>query len=359
MQSVVIHKIYEGETDYLSEALHERLKIALKHDSVTIEGFRYVSGIGVVADGDYEIAWITTMLDYPIAKASFKVEVTPYDNFNDNCQTCEEATQLNLVDDTITSIYESIDEGTTVYYNVFANDTICCKPIRAIVRTTNSLYVYRAEIDETTGVITIEMNPTAPSATNANLLTYRVTCPNGSYDEADVFGNVSGSEESCEAPGSLDAGPVTENEATPNWFDLPTPLPLSYNYALYKSDNLFIIIHSGNTTDTSVHFDDLEAGVCYTFFVQSVCESGTSDFINIEFCTPSAGTQCGVYNIIYNDGSGNRGHSTTITFLNCLGEFENKIIFNLGNTLICALEDSPGNPVSIIGATEFEYFGPC
>lgn len=358
VQSVIIRKVYETETDWLPEQWHERLKIALKHDNVTIEGYRYLGGVAV--DGDYDIAWQTNMLDYPLAKAAFKLEVTPYNYTNDNCQTCEEATQLALVDDTITGTYESLDEGSTTEHNVFANDSICCKPITAEIVTINSTYVDSAEIDATTGVVTITLHSTTPSGSNINLLTYRVTCPNGSYDDADVFANVSGSEESCEAPPNLDAGTITANGATPNWFGMLEPLPVSYNYSLYLSSDLLNPVDSGNTTDISVEYTDLQAGTCYTFFVQSVCESGTSEFISIEFCTPVGESNCGRYLATYNNGSGIPGGDIIVfSYINCSGNMQNDFITNMQSKLICVLEDSPGDPVQITGVTSYEYVEPC
>jgi hypothetical protein len=36
--SAVISKTYQGETDFLPEKLHERIVVALSHDTVNIEG---------------------------------------------------------------------------------------------------------------------------------------------------------------------------------------------------------------------------------------------------------------------------------------------------------------------------------
>lgn len=245
-------------------------------------------------------------------------------------------------------------------YNVFANDSICCKPITAEIVSINSLYVDSATIDSGSGIVEIILKSSTPSGTNVNLLTYRVTCPNGSYDDADVFANISGSEETCLAPGSLDAGTISATGATPNWFDLPDPLPESYNYQLYLSSDLFNPVDSGNTDQTSVNYTDLEPGTCYTFFVQSVCEGGgTSEFISIEFCTPDAEVSCGLYEVSYNDGSGERGPFTTVTYINCAGDEVSTIVFNMSFKPLCALESSPGSPVYITGSTSVEYIQPC
>jgi len=360
VQSVIIRKVWDGETDWLPQDIHERLKIALAHDTVVIEGYRYVSGVGVVAEAEYNIEWPTNMLDYPLGKAAFKVEITPYDVTNDNCQSCEEATQLSLEDDTITGVYDSIEEGSTTEYNVFANDSICCSPVTAEIVSVNSLYVESATIDASSGIVEIILHDTTPSGTNVNLLTYRVTCPNGSYDDADVFANISGSEEACLPPGTLDAGPLGTNSAAPNWYHLPSPLPVSYNYQLFLSSDLFNPIDSGNTDQTSVEYDSLTPGTCYTFYVQSVCEGGgTSEFVSFEFCTEGESEGCGLYDIMYNDRSGDPGHFTFIEYTNCAGDFATLKMHNLTTRTICALETSPGNPVHVVGGTLITYVGPC
>ena len=359
VQSVIIRKVYETETDWLPAEWHERLKIAIKHDNVTLEGYRYLGGVAV--DGDYDIAWQTNMLDYPLAKASFKLEVTPYNYTNDNCQTCEEATQLALVDDTITGLYESLGEGSTTEHNVFANDSICCNPITAEIVTINNTYVQSAEIDSTNGVVTITLHPTTPNGNNVNLLTYRVTCPNGSYDDADVFANVSGSEESCEAPQQINEDSITAEGATLSWVGLPDPVPLSYNWSLYEADDLINPIDSGNTTETSIALEGLNPGTCYVFYLQSVCEGGgTSEFITHEFCTPVGEGNCGRYLVSQNDGSGEHGGGVVVfSYINCSGNPQNDFITNMQSKIICALENSPGSPVQITGVTAYEYVEPC
>lgn len=360
VQSVIVRKVFDGETDWLPAEIHERLKIALAHDNVTIEGYRYLTGVGVVAEAEYNIQWNTALLDYPLAKADFKVEVTPFNVTNDNCMSCEEATQLALEDDTITGPYDSLEEGSTTEYNVFANDSICCSPFTAEIVEINSLYVDSATIDAGSGIVEIILHATTPPGTNVNLLTYRVTCPNGGYDDADVFANVSGSEEACLPPGALDAGTVSETGATPNWFDLPTPLPDSYNYNLYLSSDLLTPIDSGNTNQTSVNYTNLTPGTCYTFYVQSVCPGGgISEFISIEFCTGGESESCGSYQVTYNNGSGNPGDFTFFTYMNCLGENKVQKMQNLTSVIICALQTEPNSPVNITGDVFYSYLGEC
>lgn len=360
--TVILKKVYDGIVDWIPKEIHERLKIALSHDSINIESRHYVGG--VYEDGDYQVAW-SDFLDYPIGPASFKVAVTPYDFSNFNCQTCEEALQLSLQDDIITGAYESIDEGDTVTYNIFSNDSICCFPVVAQVMTTDPDYVETATIDPSTGLITIKIKDITPNGNNINLLTYRVTCPNGQYDEADVFANISGTDPvvPCSAPNFLDAGAITEDEATPNWgWTLGAPANVdTFDYILAKADNPALAIDSGNTSEFSRHYDDtlLDPGTCYIFSVRSVCDDlSTSDWININFCTNVSDTHCGQYSVYWSDGTGGTDFRL-ITYRDCANNVHDLSITNNQMRIICALEYSPGDPVEILGATEVAYLGPC
>lgn len=272
--SSVIRKVFEGETENLPKEIHERLVIALKHDDVTVEGKYYLGGVSL--DGDYDIDW-NKFLDYPLAKAAFKVEVTPFDYSNDNCQTCEEATQLTLEDDTFP---DTLNEGQTYDLNVFGNDSICCKPIIAEIITFNSLFVSSATIDASSGIITVDMQAELPTATNANLLTYRVTCPNGSYDEASVFANVSGTAVECLSPINLQIISITDSYAQATW-DAPTPAPVAYRWELYLASDLLTPILTGDIIDLYADLDSLTPSTEYRFYVRSTCVDDISEFIYI------------------------------------------------------------------------------
>lgn len=351
--SAVVRKVYEGETNYLPEAIHERLKIALMHDDVTIEGQRYLGGVSV--EGDYDIDW-QRFLDLPIAKAEFKVQVTPFNYSNDNCQTCDEATQLSLDDDTITGAYESLEEGLEYQYNVFANDSICCSPVTAEIVTINSLYVASATIDALTGIVTITMKATMPSATLANLLTYRVTCPNGSYDDADVFGNVSGSEEACEAPSSLVIDSTSETEAEISWSAVAGAT--EYDWQLFIASDLFNPVQTGSTATSSVSLTGLTPGTEYVFYVLTDCGEGdTSPYSNIPFETTGESVGCGMYEVFIFGGE--PFQYTEITHMSCSGNLVTAFVPNQSSTTICSMETAPGVPVEITGADDIQYLGPC
>lgn len=83
--SSVTKKEYLGFTELLSEAWHDRIKMALSHDNVNIWSLRYSGGIS--KNGNYEIEW-PDFMDYESAAAKFKVLATPYNWRNSNCANC-------------------------------------------------------------------------------------------------------------------------------------------------------------------------------------------------------------------------------------------------------------------------------
>lgn len=356
--SAIIFKTFEGETDNLPKEIHERLIIALKHDDVTIEGRYLITGVSL--DGDYEIDW-NKFLDYPLAKGAFKVQVTPFNYSNDNCQTCDEAAQLNLDDDTFP---ETLDEGQTYDHNVFANDSICCSPVTAEIVIYDSAYIASAYIDATTGILTVTMQASMSPSSNTNLLTYRVTCPNGGYDEADVFGDTDGTvpPPTCNIPTNLLIQNIDETTATIDW-DQPMGA-LSYNWQLYLASDLITPVQTGTATtaDNQAILTSLTPGTDYVFYVQSVCDGGsTSGFVNIPLSTDGEPQQgCGQYKIC--NGNLNGSEAASVSYLNCSGNYVNTFLLHLECKFICALENSPGDPVDIfagVGDVSIEYIEPC
>jgi hypothetical protein len=350
--SAVVRKTYEGETDQLPEKIHERLKIALLHDAVNIEGDRYVGGVSV--EGDYAIDW-QRFLDFPLAKAEFRVQVTPFDFSNSNCQTCEQATQLSLVDDTFP---EPLDEDTEYTINVFANDDICCSPITAEITAINADFLASASIDPLSGIVTIQTKTPLDIANGVNLLTYRVTCPNGGYDEADVFGDINGSIEACLAPLNLQITDITSESATATW-EAPAPAPSNgYTWQLYNADTM-ALVDSGSTMGLTVPLTGLSEDVNYIFYVAGDCGDEQSNNVSAEFSTEISSSSCGKYRLFYNDGTGDRGNFTDVIWLNCNGVEQTFHLGNMASIIVCALEDSPGDPVDIVGATTVTYLEPC
>lgn len=352
--SSTIRKVFEGETDNLPRELHERLVIALKHDDVNIEGKYYLGGVSL--EGDYDIDW-NKFLDFPLAKATFKVEVTPFDYSNDNCQTCDAATQLNLQNDLF---QETLDEGQTYEINVYDNDSICCSPITASIVKIDSAYISSAVIDEISGVITVIMKSTIDPALNVNLLTYRVTCPNGTYDEADVFGDTNGTipPPSCPTPTNLQIVSTTETEATITWDNMSGAL--LYFWQLYLASDLITPISSGGHVTNNLVLNSLTPGTNYVIYVQTNCGSGgSSGFANASFTTEGDDEGgCGQYQLYNNDFPTNYA---IVTYIDCNGNEQNIHVQGSTSVLICALQNSPGDPVSIFsnGSVDINYFGEC
>jgi hypothetical protein len=339
VQSAVIRKVFEGETDNLPKEIHEKLIVALSHDDVIIEG-RYLS-TGVSLDGDYDIDW-NKYLDYPLAKASFKAQVTPFNYSNDNCQTCEEISQVVCVDDNI----GTIDEDETVTVHVLANDSICCSPVTISLVTYNTDYLDSCIISGTD--IIIHTKPSLPDANSIVLVTYRAQCPNGSYDEANVIGNINGTDPApvCLAPTSVALVSLdSDTSATFNW-SAPSPEP-SCGYHWKVTNGFGVLISEGDTVDTNVQVTGLPSNALFLrFYVRSNCCSLDSNYAGpvIFNLPPPSGTEnCGQYSIENFDLSAMH----YVTYIDCNGNSQEAYV-SPGNTVfICALQNSPGDPIQI------------
>jgi hypothetical protein len=82
----VTKKEYLGTVDYINEAYHEKIKIALSHDTVLIYSDVYNGGLR--KNGGYEIEWQELPGYSTEAPAKFKGFATPYLVRNDNCAVC-------------------------------------------------------------------------------------------------------------------------------------------------------------------------------------------------------------------------------------------------------------------------------
>lgn len=353
-QSIIIKKTYDGETDYLTELLHQRLVIALSHDTVNIESDKYLGGVSL--DAEYQIDW-TVFLDYPVAKGGFKIRVTPFSATNSNCQTCDDAAQISLVDDTFPS---DVDEGAIETINVFTNDSISCYPFVASITTFNPTYVDSASIDAN-GLVTIQMKTPLPINSNVNLLTYRVTCPNGGYDEADVFADVNGSIVVCGEPYDI-VGNADEDSIPLSWTPPATPPGDGYQWEIYDTSNLGTPVQTGTTATPNVTITGLDPATHYYFYVKSVCSPGNeSGFVLAGFTTasPPGSGSCGFYRVWWNDGTGDTTVGNNVTYLACDGTYHTVFVFNNKSRLVCAAQLSIGNPTDVVGATLVEYIGTC
>lgn len=360
VQYAMIRKVYEIETDYLPEPLHERFVIALMHDHVNIEGERYFGGI--VVEGEYEIEWIE-FLDFPWAKAKVKVNVTPYPMLNSNCQTCDEASQIHLADDTFPT---TLEENTEYTLSVFDNDTINCFPVTAEVTSFNTAYIESASITNE-GVLTLTTKSLLPALTLKKLVTYRVTCPSGVFDDADVYANLNGAVEvSCLQPASLEqTGDIAEDSATMTWGEPVSGPPADgyeWKYALQTSPAT--IEETGTTTATTLALPAnpdllLDPNTTYIFYVRAICDLGAStysDWVDVTFITAAQTNICGRYNI---QAFGVSGINKNVTYIACNGNLTTIKLQPFKKRKICAQQNSPGHPVSIIGADLIQYISEC
>jgi hypothetical protein len=348
--SGIVMKTFEGETDNLPKEIHERLIIALKHDDVTIE-CKYLA-TGVSLDGDYEIDW-NKFLDYPLAKASFKAQVTPFDYSNDNCQTCEDVSQVVCVDDDL----GTINEDDTITVHVLENDSICCSPVIISLVTYNSDYLDSCIISGND--IIIHLKPSLPDTNNVVLVTYRAQCPNGAYDEANVIANINGTDPTpvCLAPSNISNTSVTDTTAGFSW-TAPSPAPsCGYHWEVFQGVSL---IASGDVSVTSTNVTGLSASTEYTFSVRSNCCSLDSNYGNVVFSTnpPDNTESCGQYQLFY---ARFFAFYIRVTYLDCNGNQQDVIIHGGETKLICALQSSPGAPVQIIAEDDIEitYIDLC
>lgn len=357
--SVIVRKTYELETDYMPEKWHQRLKIALAHDIIVLEGEKYLGGIS--QDGDYNIEWPDGVLHYPTAKGGVKVQVTPFDASNANCQTCEEAAQLDLQDDEATGLYgEALEEDQDYTVDVAGNDSICCYPAVFSLVSFNSDYLTSASIDPATGELSIHTGTDLVSANGITLATYRVTCPNGSYDEAVVTGDIEGSIEGCLAPESLtlDGSAFDQIEAT--WVEA---VPGStYYWEIYEgSSPVGSPLQSGSITNNNITVVGLDSNTQYYFQVRTTCAESNSNFIgdSVFTSTETPEEQCGSYEVCYA-----RPFYTgfiNVGYINCDGDPDTSSIPNNSCRIICMLQSSPGNPLSFTGGAfvTINYLGLC
>lgn len=356
VQSVIIRKVFEGETENLPKEIHERLLIALSHDDVTVEGRFLLTGVSL--DGDYDIDW-NKFLDYPLAKAAFKAQVTPFNYSNDNCKTCEEVSQVVCVDDNIGTVNE--DETVTVH--VLENDEVCCKPVVISLVTYNTNYLDSCIISGTDIIIHTKLS--LSDANGINLVTYRAQCPNGSYDEANIIGDIHGTSPapSCLAPinpvvVSLDS----DTSATFSW-TAPSPAPSCGYHWIVTNHTGLIVLASGDTNSLSVQVTGLPSDQICGFSVRSNCCSLDSNYagpIIFNLPPPSNTQSCGQFEVFYSDFPANFG---IVDYIDCNGSQQSFFVQGSTSILICALQTSPGAAVQIItsGSGDFTitYFGLC
>ena len=352
----VIRKRYEGETDHWPEKLHERFKIALSHDHVTIEGEKYVGE--AVQDGDYTIDW-PDFLDYPFAKAQFYVFATPFDASNSNCGSCEDFTQVVANDDIIE--YD-VPENHQISMSPLDNDDICCDPATISIVTANPTYVESVMLVEETNSVIINTKASFASQPNVVLVTYRVQCENGQYDEANIIANMVGTmEPPCESPTALVVSATSTTAVALDW-EAPTNPPASYEYRLYIPPDFGVPVQTGTTVDTELNLGSLEPGTAYRLYVRSQCsEENVSDWQYIDFATQAEDQPpiCGRYSVKNNIAFG----LIVIRYMDCNGVEQATYFAGPVTKEFCMLQNTPGTPVYFSGAAPpymvLTYLGEC
>jgi len=348
--SVVVRKVYEGLTDSIPEKLHERLKIALVHDSVQVEGDKYV---GVITqEGDYQIEW-QDFLSHPLAQGKFKAEVSPFNATNSNCGTCQEMIQVVANDDDA----GTLNENTDYTIDVLANDEICCNPITISLVTFDSNYLASAVINANNEIV-VHTQTTMPALTHAKILTYRAQCANGQFDEADVYADLNGTIPACQMVTGLNITNLDTTSVTVNW--TPAAGATSYIWQLRTLPDNTIV--GGATISPSDHADitGLIPGQEYIFYILTNCGTGNespSASITFTTTTPPPADTCGDYELFNTDPDNFRAGSYT----DCDGIERSINIGPLHQREICVLQFSGSNPVNLVVESQITvtYLGTC
>lgn len=336
--SAVVRNTYTGKTDQLPEDWHRKLVIALTHDEVTIEDNRLLKD--VVLDGDYAIEW-QDFLNYPLAQSEFIVQVTPFDATNSNCQSCSEISQIDLVDDTTDVVW---DEGTTNIYpfSILDNDTICCFPFIVEIVSFNTDYFDSVTVDNA-GILTATVKDPVPIIDGLLIATYRVTCANGQYDEANVYGNITGTSTECVPVTGL-VGTQDENDGTVynfQWIE-PVPAPsVGYDWDLYLASDLGAVIQSGNVpTGNTLDLTGLTEGTQYVFIIYSKCAEGVSTGVTNNFTTPVPESElCGRFLVSHLPPFFT---TADYSYMDCFGVIQNVTVAGIDERELCMMISAGG-----------------
>lgn len=360
---VQVRKTYTLETGHMPERLHERLKIALAHDTVNIENTHLLSGIS--QDGGYQIEW-PDFKDFPLGKANATIQVTPFNATNTNCMTCEEFAQVTAEDDYFENppYQEGLQEDGEYNLDVAANDNACCYPATWSLISYNAEYLVSADMTPA-GLFIIVVGNGLVAGNNILLGTYRVTCPNGDYDEANIYASIDGSEEGCFGPENLEVINITSSGATVI-FDDPANPPVTYELFVYLATDLVTVIYaasaaSGGTPNTYI-IPGLDPDTDYVVIVIGNCAEGDSSPVQAEFTTLEEMDTCGQYLVEVDDGTGLRGNYVDVTYMNCAGTQQTTRILNTQSRLLCMLQNAPDEPVLLTfsgDGASYEYVGLC
>jgi hypothetical protein len=337
--SNVVRKEYQAITDYLPEKWHDRLKIALAHQVVSVEGERYFGGVSQT--GEYAITW-PEFLDYPLGRAEFKLEVTPFNASSDNCGVCQDMNQVVTNDDFI----GTIGEDETVNVAILYNDVICCSPFQISLVSFNNVYVDSVNIVGNT--LQIHTKTGIPSQLLVNLATYRVTCDNGQFDEANVVADVNGSEPAeCIIVTDLSLSLITATSAHAEWVSNNVG-GCGFNWELFLLDDLGTPVQTGSTTDEFLDLIDLLPSTYYRLFIEADCCAGSLAPKNpITFSTnpPDELDICGRYRIIFQNSCGEPSSYAQVQYLDCNDEYQTTTVPAFATRIVCMKQIAPGNPI--------------
>jgi hypothetical protein len=281
----IVSKEMNAMTDWLPEQWHERLNIALRHDEVNVTSQIFSGSIRI--NGTYDIEWLETQ-NYPIAIARFKAFDETFNASNAACASCDDVSQLILVDDQFGA---ALLEGVFYNINVASNDKIYCpNPVFAIVSFASD-YILNPAIDAN-GLLTFEVLIPVASVGNIELVRYSVDCGDGQIEEASVFGSISGSlTAQCEPITNLavafvpDPMPVAMSAT----WDAPAIAPANgYNFKLYKYlGSLPTLVTSGNVDVQPLIINSLDYDQKYRVNIAAVCGIGDeSPDVQLQFTTP-------------------------------------------------------------------------
>lgn len=365
VQSAIIRKTFEGKTDQLPESWHQKLVIALSHDTVNIENERLLSG--VTLDGEYQIDH-QDFLQYPIAQANFNVQVTPFNATNSNCQTCEGMSQIVLVDDTTDEVWE--EGSTNEFPDVLTdNDSICCAPYVVTLEWWNTTYFSSVTVTPE-GVLTATVIDPAPVVDDVRIAAYRVTCESGAYDTADVYGNITGSDvDFCPPPGGEGMLYVPTGNSTTAEIQLdaiPIPAPAGgILYELFLTSDLATVIQSGQFPGGfgNLTLTGLTAGLSYTICAKSDC--GAYDYslpVCIEFTITSFASEvCGNFTVTYLPNVDDAPQS--VSYMDCGGGIQNLPLPVASEQEICMLITAGSEtPIYFVASSidiSINYTGLC
>jgi hypothetical protein len=291
-----------------------------------------------------------------LGKATARLQVTPFNVTNDNCMTCEEAGQLDLHDDTFP---DPLAEGAEEEIEVYNNDSICCSPVTASIVTFNTTYLDSATIDQATGILTVVVKDPAPSGTDVLLATYRVACPDGSYDEANVYGTISGTVPSCEPASNVHATSTEIDTATVEWDPSPST-PDAYGWQLFKCDDLGTIVQQGTTPTSAVILSGLTAATCYRLVVWPICESDvTGETTYGQFATDEDLPNCGKF--LLNNVEHPDPPASIVSYMDCGGQIQQIVVKTTRE--VCMMTDHFNIPVYFVveegGEVTHIYQEPC